>query len=506
MKKTNYAYLMGLVSIMALTSCGNAGTVDLDNIVFKSDNLVQSSYGGLGVEMGVYEDTDRLSPSSQERIIANMQKLNPVRIRCMVSFDWFVNNFDDKGDEDKNNDTWTYNFANKWGANLDLLLTYCQENNIEVAFGSWNVVGTLTDDVWNMMDECSSDVRWAKMNAQVLDYLVNQKGYTCIRWVVNGNEPNYLGIKGSSKNWNNSLEKWIQGAQNVRAALDAKGLSNIGIVGGDTTGLEGTTEYWTGIAQQIPDKVADYGAHLYLSNYYIDGGLVLDSIHELNKTMIALDPGYGTQRPINIWETGLLDGKNAATDGNALIKTVTYGVRMADFTIQTALGGVNSVVYWDFDDAMHFMYTGGIVTPKRWGMFSSLASDQAYDQELRPWFHSSALLTNLMRPGSRIYSTPANDRLLNKDFRSIGVVNADATSGGIVAVNRGIETVSKTFVIDETISGADKLYIYTFGEGSIRLGEDGYIIPNYVVDGSLNKRLTVNMAANSLLIVTTEAF
>ncbi|MDY0345960.1 MAG: hypothetical protein RBR44_05350, partial [Bacilli bacterium] len=76
MKKTNYAYLMGLVSIMALTSCGNAGTVDLDNIVFKSDNLVQSSYGGLGVEMGVYEDTDRLSPSSQERIIANMQKLN----------------------------------------------------------------------------------------------------------------------------------------------------------------------------------------------------------------------------------------------------------------------------------------------------------------------------------------------------------------------------------------------------------------------------------------------
>jgi hypothetical protein len=111
-----------------------------------------------------------------------------------------------------------------------------------------------------------------------------------------------------------------------------------------------------------------------------------------------------------------------------------------------------------------------------------------------------------MRPGSRIYSTPANDRLLNKDFRSIGVVNADATSGGIVAVNRGIETVSKTFVIDEKISGADKLYIYTFGEGTIRLGEDGYIIPNYVVDGSLNKRLTVNMAANSLLIVTTEAF
>jgi hypothetical protein len=138
-------------------------------------------------------------------------------------------------------------------------------------------------------------------------------------------------------------------------------------------------------------------------------------------------------------------------------------------------------------------------------MFSSLASDQAYDQELRPWFHSSALMSNLMRPGSRIFGSPTNDRLINKDFRCIGVVNKDATAGGIVAVNRGVDRVTKSFVFDETISNADKLYIYTFGEGTIRLGEDGYILPNYVIDGSLNKRLTVDMAANSLLIVTTEA-
>lgn len=506
MKTSAITLLTGLtfITTIALSSCGSSA-VDLDNIVFSEDNIVQSSYGGLGVEMGVYEDTDRLSPSSEERIIANLKKLNPVRIRCMVSYDWFVSDFNDQGDDDKSNDTWKYNFANKWGNNLDLLLTYCQENNIQVAFGSWNVVGTLVDDVWNMMDECTSDIRWAKMNAFVLDYLVNQKGFTCIRWLVNGNEPNYLGIQGSSKNWNNSLEKWIQGVKNVRAALDAKGLSNIGIVGGDTTGLEGTVSYWTGIANEIPDKVADYGAHLYLSNYYIDGGTVLDSIMDLNKDIHAIDPGYGTQRPLNIWECGLLDGKNASTDSNSLIRTVSYGVRMADFTIQTALGGVNSVVYWDFDDAMHFMYSGGTPTPKRWGMFSSLASDQAYDQELRPWFHSSALLTNLMRPGSKVYGSLVNNRLLNKDFRCLGVINEDNSSGGFVAVNRGIATVNKTFVFDKQIAGSGKLYIYTFGEGTIRLDDAGYIIPNYEIDGSLNKRLSVNIAANSLLIVSSEA-
>ena len=68
----------------------------------------------------------------------------------MINYDWFVENFDSKGDSDKTNDTWDYNFANKWGDNLNLLLKYCQANNIQVAFGSWNVVGTLSDDVWNM--------------------------------------------------------------------------------------------------------------------------------------------------------------------------------------------------------------------------------------------------------------------------------------------------------------------------------------------------------------------
>ena len=193
------------------------------------------------------------------------------------------------------------------------------------------------------------------MYGVLMDYLVHKQGFTCIRWFVNGNEPNYLGVKGSSKNYNNSFEKWAQGVKNVRAALDAKGLTSIGIVGGDTTGFDGTTTYWEGIGKGLTKEVADYGAHLYLSNYYIDGGYVLENINTLNKDIHALDAGYGTERPLDIWESGLLDGKDAETDGNKLIKTVTYGIRMADFTIQTALAGVNSVTYWDFDDGMNFM-------------------------------------------------------------------------------------------------------------------------------------------------------
>jgi len=504
MKRIPLLVMSAALASLTLTSCGK-NSVDTENVAFSESDLVQSSYGGLGVEWGVYEDTDKLDATSWLRIYANIAKLHPARIRCMINYDWFVENFDNKGDTDKTNDTWSFNFANKWGDNLTLLLRYCQANDIQVAFGSWNVVGTLTDDVWNMMDECTADVRWAKMSAFIMDYLINKQGFTCIRWFVNGNEPNYLGVKGSSKNYNNSLSKWITGVKAVRSALDAKGLTSIGIVGGDTTGLEGTTSYWEGIAKEIPDKVSDYGAHLYLSNYYIDGGYVLENLNTLNRDIHALDSGYGSTRPLDIWESGLLDGKNNETDGNSLIKTVTYGIRMADFTLQTALAGVNSVTYWDFDDGMNFMYAGGTATPKKWGMFSSLASDQAYDQELRPWFHSSCLLTHLMAPGSKIYGSSVNSRSINPDFRCLAVMNAAGTGGGFVAINRGTSTITKKFVLSPTIQGADKLYLYSFGEGLIRLGKDGFVVPNQVIEGSLNKWLSVSLPANSFLVVSTEA-
>jgi len=55
-----------------------------------------------------------------------------------------------------------------------------------------------------------------------------------------------------------------------------------------------------------------------------------------------------------------------------------------------------------------------------------------------------------------------------------------------------------------SINAAGKLYVYQFGEGMIRLGADGFIQPNYTIEGSLNKGLSINIPVNTLLIVSTE--
>ena len=505
MKRLGKTSLLGLVTLLSVFSCAkNPETkpveVDLNNIAFVNDDIIQQKFGGLGVEWGAYEDTDKLAEDGWERAIKYMDHLEAARIRLMINYDWFCQDFDNKGNEDPNDDTWTYNFANKYARNMVEILEYCQIHNVEVAFGAWNVIGDLKNDVWNMMEDVTSDIRWAKITADVLNFLVNEKGFSCIKWFVSSNEPNYTGQKSTSKNYNNTYEKWEKGVKNVRKALDNIGLTNIGIVGGDTTGYEGTEEYFTNISKRIADLVADYGCHLYLSNMGVDKGDMLNQIKEVFELVRKNDPGIGVVRDADIWEAGLRDGKTSL-DSQALIATVDYAVRMVDFTIQCLAGGINGIVYWDFDDAMHFMYTDTGTTPKEWGMFSSLAEAKAGKQELRPWYHSSSLLCHLFRKGNKIYSPIQNDTQYSKSVRSIATISQDNKQGGFVTVNAGNKSERKTFYLNDEVEG-DKLYIYNFGNGTYRIGEDGFIEPNDIIDGSLNKKITLNIPSHSAIVVS----
>ena len=134
--------------LISLIGCQNRTKkyVDKDNIVFRHDDIVLTNFEGLGVEWGTYEDPDKLSAGSWERSLKIMDRLNPQVVRCMLNYDWFITNFDDKNDKDKTNDTWEYNFSNKLMNNTIQVLRYCDDHDIEVAFGCWNVPGDVRGD------------------------------------------------------------------------------------------------------------------------------------------------------------------------------------------------------------------------------------------------------------------------------------------------------------------------------------------------------------------------
>ena len=510
MSKTTKILTIPLLSscLFAVVGCNAPKKeVDLNNIVFTDEGTVLNNFEGLGVEWGTYEDPDKLSSGSWERSLKIMDRLNPQVTRCMLNYDWFITNFDDKNDDDKTNDTWEYNFSNKLMNNTIDVLRYCDDHDIDVAFGCWNVPGNLGADQYRMFDEVTSDLRWATMTADILEYLINYQGIRCIKYFVNSNEPNYTGVEGKSKNAKNTFEIWAQGVKNVRKALDDRGFSYIKIVGGDTTGFEGTEEYFEGISKDasLREKVGDYGFHVYCPNMIIDTGDLATRIRSVYDKTKKVDKELGVSRMPHIWEAGLYDGKNAETDSNAFIANYSYGLRMADYTLQCAIAGVSSIVYWDFDDGMHFMYLpDGTMTSKGWGMFSSLGTDSAIKQRLRPWYHSSVLLTNLMRKGSKIISTDANDPELDNSFRSMGVIGPEQNYAGIVAINRAILPVTKTFRIGHEFNDSNKIYLYLYNENELKIGEDGFVKENQIIEASLKDQIEITIPGNTLAILSSK--
>ena len=470
---------------------------------FGSTYVVSSSFDGLGVEWGTYEDTNKMVKGSWSRVLTAVDKLRPSLVRCMTNLDWFVTDFDDKGTEDTSDDTWNYNFNNKQMVNASNVLDYCQTNGIKVAFGVWNVIGNADPDkdIYGMIPNASADPRWAKMCADLMEYLVKHKGYTCIRWFVNTNEPNVIGQKGTSKNAYSSLEKWMQGVRNVRSAFDQiEELKYLSIVGGDTTTVIASKEYLEAAAKEIPDILDNYGVHLYVNNSQIDSAEYQKSVRKLYLGVQDADSALGKTKQMYIWEAGLLSGKKQETDCNELIRTYPYGLRMADYTLQSINAGINGIVYWDLDDAMHFMYNETGTTAKEWGMFSTLATAELGKQEYRPWYHSSVLLTNVLRPGNTVYGCTSNP----DGVRSVATVNADRTQGGIVVVNNSKKKIKQDVILDEEIKTDGKLYVYLYGESTLKLDENGFVAPNYVIDGSLNNKLSFEVPASSMLVVTTE--
>ena len=512
MNKANKLITIALLSSCTVAMAGcNGGQAkreaDKDNIVFVKDDIVLDSFEGLGVEWGTYEDPDKLSAASWARSLEIMDRLNPQVTRCMLNYDWFITNFDDKYDDDKSNDTWEYNFANKYMDNTVDVLRYCDDHNIEVAFGCWNVPGNLGADQYHMFDEVTSDARWAKMTADVLEYLVVKQGIRCIKYFVNSNEPNYTGVEGRSKNFNNNFNVWAKGVQNVRKALDDRGLGNIKIVGGDTTGFEGTEEYFSGISKSkaLRESVGDYGFHVYCPNMTIDRGTLATTVRTMYQKTKKNDSQLGVTRMPHIWEAGLYDGKNAEIDSNALIANFSYGLRMADYTLQCVTAGVNAIVYWDFDDGMHFMYhDDGTTNSKGWGMFSSLSTDTATKQRLRPWYHSSVLLTNLMLRGSKIMDYPANDPEIDNTFRSMGVLGPNNDYAGVVAINRGLLPVTKTFRMSEEFNDSGKVYVYIYNENELKLGDDGFVKENQVLEMSLRDQIEISIPQNTMIILSSK--
>ncbi len=258
--------------------------------------------------------------------------------------------------------------------NLYRHLDVCEELGATVLLTDWGI-----ESEWlNIPDAAKvDDPLYARIIGQYLEHLLNTRKYTCIRYVIMGNEPNH-----EVRVW----ERWKQGFQQLHQELHARGLlDRLALAGPDNTGDD---EWLTNAAEQLAPMIGAYDIHCYAGISWAEAEYLGRHFTIRRDWVRERDPD-GCNKPFLVGEAGFqCEGFGAA--GNPMNADTQYATLMADYAVQATNGGASAVLAWMLDDNSHEGFN--------WGMWHNCANGLA----CKPWFYSWALLTRFFPSGAEM--------------------------------------------------------------------------------------------------------
>ncbi len=465
-----------------------------DVVLIKTSEVINNAYIGNGAQWNAYPNAylnwdSPISDSDWNKMYQRLDFMKPKLMRVTIAAGW--------------------KYARNGAYDPDLqieplgkILQYCTDNNITVMFGDWG--GNMVDASKNTINEENlADA------AKYADYLINNKGYSCIKYYNMVNEPNgdWSSTNGSYDLWKNAIVYFYNELENL-------GLTNkLSIVGPDVAIWDKNDVPWvTNSASELGDKIGLYDIHTYPGQTEVRNHSYSDMIKAYidkvpaGKKMVMGELGF--KYPSNSEASLYNENKSRAEadefasneDGNMFVKDFFYGIDMADAVIQIANSGYSGVVAWMLDDAMHNTRGDGGKDLKTWGFWNILGEEifgGAKEEELRPWFYSYSLLSRYMQTGSKVYKVELPDKY---------GLNALAVSKNgkymIAVLNSGYPTYQIKLKSDnEIILNGAKKFVYS---DSVR-PVDSNDFPTPVETGislNLGAGLNMDIAGQSLTIFT----
>jgi hypothetical protein len=397
--KNTLIILLGMT--MLTTSCHGLDEYPIkisNDLTITSTKAMSTPYAGVGTQWGGYDEiknfvgTDSLSNNDWQKLFSRVEFMRPGLIRIMASQGW---NYMVSG---------SYN-PQKSSKILFKILDFCQAKNINVIYGEWGE---------NALSNNQVDSLWLDRSVNFLDYLINTKNYSCIKYLNICNEPagSWSSIKGDYILWKNTY-------QALNRRLNTKGLkSKIKIMAPDISiGNDLNVSSWiTNSKSDFDSIIGSYDIHAYPTEERVkEGGFLtqLESYRTLapaNKDFIIGELGYkyGATTDLGIENAKRIAADpHASDDSNMLGYDAFYGIDMANVVIQSIYAGCNGIVLWNMDDAM---YSDNLDKQKlkRWGFWNILGEEMSgsagtADEAIRPWFYPMSLLCRYIPAGSTIY-------------------------------------------------------------------------------------------------------
>lgn len=462
------AILPALALAMSLHACAPREEL---TITVSSESL-QDGYLGNGVEWDPYDEAEAwgsaLSEADWQKLFKRLDFMRMGYVRCMINSPYRY--FDpETGKYDK-----TRNIES-----ISRLLRYCTDNGITVIYGEYN------PPTWDM----KADQAWIDMSVDYLNYLVNDLGFTCIKYFVIFNEPdgNWASTDGDFELWKTMFLRFAEKMKEYPGLPEQVKLAGPDVVidyknpasSYDAAGWVKHT------AAQLDEQVGLYDIHAYPGQHQVRSGSYAGILarHKQyvprGKKIVLGEAGYKYWREA---DSLLMKEYNRRTqnhpftkgsDSNMLVYDYFYGLDMALLCMEVMNGGYAGMAAWMLDDAMHSNGDSGKTEDiKLWGMWNILGEEvfnAPEEEEIRPWYYTWALMCRYFPAGCRILKI-AHDR-----------------SQGIYAVAGEHEGKQVLAVVN--VSDADKrLHIrlpgkwenmtrYLYREGNMKTDENGYPVP-----------------------------
>lgn len=465
------------------------------------EDVVSDNFVGIGTQIGGYDNLLQVSgnatfsQSDWTKIFSRLEFMRPGLVRIMGSEGWnyYLNGM---YNPDKSNNI------------LFKFLDFCQAQNIQVVWGEWG-----------HKNGSEIDEEWLNRSVDFLEYMIDTKGYTCIKYFTMVNEPNgsWSSILGNFSLWRNliNLTHEIMFNRGLLGKVQLLG-PDISISRDAFTGSPAVTNtFVSNTVREVDAKMGSYCYHLYPANDQVENGKFL-------KTMIAYKKLLPTTKDALITELGfkyypasakgtlnqqLIDADiYAADNANLMVYESVYGIDISASIIQLLMAGYKSAVVWRLDDAMYMDVTTAGVKLTRWGFWNSLGSESFNnpdDENLRPWFYPMSLLSRYFPTGSTILNVIQGDKV------GLYAIAARKDNKYTIAI---VNTSKSGFSFDLKMNGGKylsnmKQYKYAaLTRRSFRgqIDSNGFPVSSATInmDLSNNKTVALDIDASSFMLLT----
>ena len=367
-------------------------------------------------------------------ILPRMREMKLGYIRTMLFPSWWA-----KEETCYTNRAYTWDSANM--EDLYLVLDAAQELGMEVCLTVWYWdCDYARDEGWTLPQKGEGDRVFAEVFADCVDYLINTRGYTCVRYITPVNEPN--SVFGEHYSPVQAIEAYVSMCTELDRVFREKGIRekvkfSLSDDARSSSWLYQTCELLQGVYDVVNSHTYDFGAAD--SNQQI----VNQGTYCLKNYVEAADE-YGVPHVYGEFGTDIYSGTSNW-------KEPSRGLQIARIAANMFQSGSCGMSYWMLYCYYWYWLEQGHGNDNAMGLWGN--ADENYS--CYPVYYAYSMLTRFVRAGMEIYPVQTDDpNLVAVGFKS----GEDWT---YLVVNDS-ETESKkiSFLNNARFPGAMKRYVY----------------------------------------------